>query len=78
MTADAIHGEVTLQVQLKPTAGRLTMDIPLQTRGSNVNPDALPAMRLKQLSLVSQPTELSTSFAIGAWARDVDLMCSVA
>mmetsp|Transcript_87 Transcript_87/g.290 ORF Transcript_87/g.290 Transcript_87/m.290 type:complete len:429 (-) Transcript_87:89-1375(-) len=53
------------KVQLKPTAGRLTMDIPLQTRGSNVNPDALPAMRLKQLSLVSQPTELSTSFAIG-------------
>ena len=59
-----------LQVQLKPAANRLQIDIPLDIKGQNVNQDALPAMRLKQLSLLSAPADLATSFAIGA--------CSVA
>lgn len=54
-----------LQVKYKPTANKLQVDIPLQGRGCNIDPEARPGMLLKQLSLVSTSAELATSFAIG-------------
>lgn len=54
-----------LQVKYKSTANKLQVDIPLQGKGCNVDPEARPGMLLKQLSLVSTSADLATSFAIG-------------
>ena len=60
------HGWVIhLQVQMKPAAGRLQMDLPLAQAGPNVDPNAQPSMQMKLLRLVSSPAALPTSFAVG-------------
>ena len=55
-----------LQVQMKPAAGRLQMDLPLAQAGPNVDPNAQPSMKMQALRLVSTPAALPTSFAVGA------------
>lgn len=55
------------KVKYKPTANKLHVDIPLQGKGRNVDPESRPGMLLKQLSLVSTAADLATSFAIGTF-----------
>lgn len=57
------------QVQMKPGAGRLQLDVPLPPMGPNVNADEVPMKQRKHLRLMSSPAELPTSFAVGARPR---------
>ncbi len=57
------------QVQMKPGAGRLQLDVPLPPMGPNVNADEVPMKQRKHLRLISSPAELPTSFAVGARPR---------
>lgn len=66
-----------LQVQIKPGAGRLQLDLPLAQAGPNVDANAAPSMQMQQLRLVSSPIALPTSFAVGAATRQPSRDCAV-
>lgn len=59
--------EDATQIRYKSMASKLHVDIPLQQRGRNVDPESRPGMLLKQLSLVSTAADLATSFAVGTF-----------
>lgn len=52
-------------MKIKPKAGRVALTVPLEAEGPNYNEDAQAALKIDQLTLQSQPSQLTTTHALG-------------